>query len=548
MKQSATHTPKTHQRRFIDILRGFMRDDRGDTPIQVMIGAFIAILLIVPSMTFFVNFLATTSVTAVDAERSKDMRAWSIDEFETKPWDEVLATFKSNKIETGDVATKFNFGIKYAVDNVDASGGYVVKLVAPQANVDNATCNDPRAHKTNVCLYYQYTKTPTLSEGLPPTWNGMNYGNADLQPASGTTSPALAVTTNRTINVGTFNGCSALTPDKMRISFKWVSTNGIRPTSVQHLVIGGKLYETIPLSSSSSSNTLWYAATINKPQASTCYSAEQVRIVVDNGAKGTLSDLYVSPLLNQCTATATDSNSCVAAGNDTSDANIPNIVSNPVWATDGLTWYFSFDSPLTGTAVSKYQIRGTGTESSCNTNVTIINEGNASNGTDNVFKIGSFNSLADLKKAACDRYYVTSLGTNGYNSAEVNFTSANITKVVNVDGSGSSAAPATPTTPVLSSTATGTKWSLKFSEANISTIDHFNVTGKGTNAKCVTTQQSVNPVATSGNIYSLGTFTNEAAMRAGTCDSFKVVAVGNNGQTSNPVTFTTASITNVENL
>jgi len=551
MKPSPKHAHSVRMRKFIDTMRFLLRSDRGDTPTQVMIGAVVAIILIVPAMTFFTNFLATTSITAVDAERQKDLRSWSIEEFETKPWNEVLAVYESNQNQKADVDSKFNFGIRYAVDALDSSGGFVIKLVAPRANVNESFCNDPRGANTKSCIYYQYTKTPTLSEGLPPSWTGMNYGQADVQPATGTNSPTLDVNSNRVVNIGTFDGCAATTPDRLRITFKWESKNGLRPSSVQHLVIADKLFETVPLSSTNSSNTIWYSATINKPQPSTCFNAEKVRIVVDNGARGTISDLFVAQLLSECVTQdiATGApGECIRNEEGSTDANVPHIVSDPAWASDGTNWYFTFQNPLTGPEVNSYQIRGTGTKAGCVTSTQTIKRGNATNGQDSILKIGSYASITALKAAACDRYYVTTIGTNNYTSSEISFLTAGINKVVSVDAGGSQVAPGLVTNPKLSSTATQTKWSLKFDHPNVAAVDHFNVVGKGTNPKCDTVQKSVTPAAAGSNVYSLGTFTNEADMRASTCESFRVTAVGKNGQTGNPVIFTTKEITQVENL
>jgi len=521
------------KRSFIESLRNFWRDDRGDTPTQVFIGAVVAIVLIVPTMTFFVNFLAQTSVTAVDGERQKDLRSWAIDEFESKPWNEVLSIFESNEIKKGDVSAKFNFNIKYAVDELDNSGGYVVKLVAPRANVNQSACSDPRDNKKNLCLYYQYTKTPTLSEGLVPSWSGMNYGQADIQPASGTNSPSLAITNDRVVNIGSFDGCSALTPDRIRLSFKWTGTNTIRPGSVQHLVIGNKLFETIPLASADSSNSIWYAVTINKPQPSTCYGAEQVRIMIDNGARGTISDVYVAQLLSL------NDEQHDGSGDD-ADENLPHIVSDPAWATDGVKWYLTFQNPLTGADIQSYQIRGTGGQAGCNNNTQTITKGNANNGVDSVLLVGTYNDVATMKAAVCDRYYIISLGANGYNSAEISFLTAGINKVVNVDDTGSQVAPSSPTNGRF--TTDNVNWYLRFDQSNIGTIDHFKVVGAGTNPQCNTNQQSVNP--TDGvNALSLGTFSSEENLRSGTCTTFKVTAVGTNGKSSSPVTFTTSSMT-----
>ena len=528
-------------------IKSFRKRDDAESSIMVFFAAFASLLVIIPTMSFFIYFIATSSNTAVVAERQKALRSWAIDEFDTKPWSHVLEAYFSNEVQRGDEESKFDFPIRYSIKNLNNSGGYSVRLVAPRPNVPSNECADPTLDDRSKCIYYEYVKTPTLSEGIAPSWSGMNYASADIQPASNVvigdngipTSPSLKVTTNRTVNIGTFDGCSSNTPDKIRLSFKWSSDNGIRPSSVQHLVINNEVYETTPLSSPSAEDAVWYSVTINKPQPSICFNSELVRIFIDNGARGTISDVYVAPLLSLCS----DFGGYCTGDVGEIDENIPLIVSNPAWATDGISWYFTFQNPLTGPEISSYQIRGTGTKAECSTTPTTINKGNANNGVDSVLLLGQFDNLTDLKSKVCDRYYITTIGANGYQSPEISFLSSGINKVVSVDNTGTPSRPSKPTDARL--TTDGVNWFLEFDQENVATIDYFAITGIGENEQCVTNQQNVEP-DTFGGKYSLGAFADENILRGATCDTFKIVAVGNNTQTSSTSTFVVDELEVVE--
>jgi len=201
---------------------------------------------------------------------------------------------------------------------------------------------------------------------------------------------------------------------------------------------------------------------------------------------------------------------------------------------------------LTGAEVQSYQIRGTGNQSACNTNTQTINKNNSNNGAASILAIpGTFTSVTDLKSKVCDRYYIISLGSNGYNSAEISFLTAGINKVVNIDSAGQQVAPATATNGHFAQQSTN--WYLKFDQANVAAIDHFTVQGFGTNPQCKTNEQNVVPTA-GKNMLSLGSFASQTAMRAATCTSYKVIAIGTNGLSSAPVTFTATAMTTIETL
>ena len=522
-----------------DLFLRVRNDERGETPILTIIGGILAIVILTPTMVFMTNFIGTTTQAAVNSQREKELRSWAIDEFETRPWNQVLAIFDDSQNQSlASVDQKFPYTIHYVIDEVDRSGGYIVRLTAPKAGVNDNQCTDARNVDRTLCVYYEYTKTPTLSESITPSWRGMNYGDADIQPVRGTSSPTLEITRNRTVNLGTFDGCAATTPARLRITFQFQSENGLRPTAIEHLVIGNSQFEVVPLSSASSSDNVWFAATINKPQPSLCFSAQRVRIIIDNGAIGTISDYYVAPLLS--------AEDLYDNSGDTPDTELPFIVTNPAFATDGISWYLNFRTPLTGAPVASYLVRGTGGNPACAPNTQSIPINNSNDGTMNLMLLGQFDDRADLVANVCDRYYIISVGENGQRSAEVSFLTNGITRVINIGEQSAELRPGQPTNVHFAIDENDDVVSLRWDNPTGVSVTNYRIVRSATagcSAAGTTTNLPANYDDPERNLLEIGLLgTTLQDIQANACETYTITAIASGGIQGTPLVVNSAEI------
>lgn len=416
--------PVTRRSRISRGLRSLFRDDRGDGPTGVIIGAIVFLIIGVGAISAVSSAVVSISETSVDAQRADALRL-QVSNFESLSWQQIVqragdglqqmtatpGKSSSNAANT-DASTPFPYYSRVSVANnsdlsistpggaTNSDGSYDIELIAPRIGHKMSECSrfptQSRPTVASACIYVHGVRAPRFADAVAaPDWKGLT---STIIPQVSGSIPLNSASTQVIANVNT----CIMAIDTVRVSFQWSAdgSSTLKPISVSHILTDGSTTETSAALTTGSS----FIGDFHRGTSSVCGSNDKIAVTWSGSGSGVLSSLLITPV------------------NDTNlVSNLsPGIALNPNLQMDGNgIWSIAWDAPTANTA---YPATSYSVVSSCNATPVVIpsapNVANIYTGAMFILPLNPGESIEQFINR-CPVYRITSQAANG-NSGPVN--------------------------------------------------------------------------------------------------------------------------------